>query len=628
MQSQNQTLKNLQDLNYLSDQMIEKILADKYELAYQYLDQIRLYSCNLDFDFRSDIASQKAKLDETIVERMSVLLKNFNKKIKLIEEWCHRLDDTSNFDVLIKTEFGVNYLIDSFLPISWNFNRDLVFLFSDFAEILAEGLLKRGQKNILILTPKKDKKNSHFAYIKDVEDVRGKILDFEILPKIVVSIEPLDLVTNSKYIKEVYKEIENNINFFYISKATFHHFSTTWVNQKFINLKYTLNSYKLQELEKNFAGNSVVVVAPGPSLGSDIIKLKKSASKYVILAVGQACKILSEHGISPDFVLIIDAQDHIYVFDGLMTSNLKAIIMYDTVHENFFKALPEIKKIAVSPPAHIGQQFIKTGNEITQDISAGSVSVVALKIAISLKASTIGLMGQDLHLSEGNYVGDQTNLTDSVPEGYVRYQSQVVRKLILKSNSGKEVISFRAYWTYLLEIEEALENLPKETKVVNFSKHGVKIRGAEFLPFDMFCETLKNDIEYFDIKGKNRFQLEKDRKIFLDSLKAMNDVQEEFRLLLKKTIKLYKNEGNTEAVNNLELKLQNLYKMYFFMSLYSQRKLQNFEALMLTKVGAKKIRKSDLLKLYSGLLEDVTKLQSVIKKARKGLIGQTVSETI
>lgn len=615
MKMQQPLISALNRLQKAADKAMSAILEENLEVARVHIDQIRILSSHLGFNFKKNYDDLKRK-EEKIVPGILNNVKATAEKLELIEAWCHRNDDVTNFWDLVETEDGRNYIIDTFLPFSWNYDRDLVFLFSKFSEKIASTLKKRGQINIIIFSEKSTDTKT-IKYVKTRDEVTKAILSLETLPVLAFALEPLDVTEKKEEVKEIHKEIDEILKRLRITQKTIANFSKKWFDQKIFNTNSILNCHHLYEIKKFIEGRPVIIVSPGPSIGKDIKKLKEYSAHCVIIAVGQSCPILAKYEISPDFVLVVDAEPHVEVLDGLPEEHLKALILYETVHSDFYDALPNTPIVSVGTNA---AAFFDLENQLPEDIRGGSVSVVALKIAILFNASIIGLMGNDLHLSKGNYleIEDTPNLSNpSVPNGYVYYQNSIQKAIILETNSKKEVKSFSSYWSYLLEIEEAIRNIDQKRIVVNFSLDGVKIEGAKYKNFNDFCE------EYIpNIIGKNEilhdvnimdYQRKKDKVIL--QKESIQEILKLFKVCITRLVREYVKNGFNEASNSLQEELNFLYSRYVFMNIYSQEHLQYFQALSLSKSGDK-LFKSEVLNFYKKLQNDIFDLEQLFKKLK------------
>ena len=119
----------LQLLNEQCNNVINHILADEIDNVPPCLDKIRLYRSTIRTDFNSSVTSDDFSKNLNEFEKIKPLLNEFKKKMNIIDEWLHRNDEIYSYGELIETPEGIDYIIDAFLPLSWNFHKDLVLEF-------------------------------------------------------------------------------------------------------------------------------------------------------------------------------------------------------------------------------------------------------------------------------------------------------------------------------------------------------------------------------------------------------------------------------------------------------------------------------------------------------------------
>ena len=144
-----------------------------------------------------------------------------------------------------------------------------------------------------------------------------------------------------------------------------------------------------------FENKSVVMVARGPSLADDIEGIKRIRDEVIIVAVYSVAEYLIENGITPDYMVVSDAQ---------------TCINYEVKNE----ALHDIPLIYVSTAAsnvvesHKGTHYImlQEGYNYAEDVAAtdnhmlfstgGSVATVIIDMCIRFLCSKLTCVGLDL----------------------------------------------------------------------------------------------------------------------------------------------------------------------------------------------------------------------------------------
>ena len=94
---------------------------------------------------------------------------------------------------------------------------------------------------------------------------------------------------------------------------------------------FEIYPYSINKLIDIFQGKPGVIVSTGPSLEKNIHVLKEHQDKLVIVAVGQALRVLMGYGITPDFICTVDfGEVNMAHFKGLMDSKVPLVCLNRT----------------------------------------------------------------------------------------------------------------------------------------------------------------------------------------------------------------------------------------------------------------------------------------------------------
>ena len=235
-------------------------------------------------------------------------------------------------------ESDFHLILDKILPPVWDWESD-VFVFirkphPNWYKVLQD----RGQKRILCVLndviTKLDCPGS-WLFVNDIQDIDEAIqLWHPFFPK-------RHIIFESSFYKDI--EIEPHAQSVIdalvrgnVEQNTIAHFSELWIRQQYQNAKQAVTSFGLSDLRRKLCGRDVVIISPGPSLAKNINVLRENSTKFVIIAVAQACPALVSHNIVPDFVIVIDPIDYSKILDGLDCSK-SALIIDDRCSPAFFK---------------------------------------------------------------------------------------------------------------------------------------------------------------------------------------------------------------------------------------------------------------------------------------------------
>lgn len=215
---------------------------------------------------------------------------------------------------------------------------------------------------------------------------------------------------------------------------------------------------------------AAIVCSAGPSLNGQLDILKKHASKFIVISVGRASKILSSAGIIPDF--IVDVDPDVAWFDG------KGVPVFSS------SAMPD-KNIAGTPAVwmhgdafSVNRYLEVSGIKLPKIVISKTVTVTALDFARYLKCKKIALTGSDLCLSEtGSYYTDSEARENEMP-------SEV------SDADGGKVSTTRNLSSLRQSIETYLKTAASEYPAAEFyncTARGALIHNTERMRFEDFC---------------------------------------------------------------------------------------------------------------------------------------------
>ncbi|HDY88971.1 MAG TPA: DUF115 domain-containing protein, partial [bacterium] len=165
-------------------------------------------------------------------------------------------------------------------------------------------------------------------------------------------------------------------------------------------LPYVIRHRGVTELKGLFKNKPAILVSTGPSLAKNIHHIVALKDHVVIVAVGQALRVLLAYGIRPDFITSVDfGEVNIGHFKGLMDSGVPLV----TINRTYAPLLQEWqgpKFIAATPVP--GFEKMATGILTDKGFveAGGSVAHMSFGLAQLLECNPIMFVGQDLSLGE------------------------------------------------------------------------------------------------------------------------------------------------------------------------------------------------------------------------------------
>lgn len=221
----------------------------------------------------------------------------------------------------------------------------------------------------------------------------------------------------------------------------------------------------ISQLYGCYQGGTIFIVSSGPSLNFHADTLSQAALHGVIICVGSALKPLLQMGVTPNYVILMDAMsglvnqlkgcEHLGV--PMLFSNFTCADAVGNYHGPKYMYICE-------PIANI--------NSLDMIDCGGSVANAAVSIALKMGANRICFIGQDLcfphnkHHAAGTWLGDSIKVKTG--GNYLRVQNI----------QGEYVSTQYKLLNYLKWFEQAIED-HSDVEFFNISEHGLPIAGAQ-----------------------------------------------------------------------------------------------------------------------------------------------------
>lgn len=226
-----------------------------------------------------------------------------------------------------------------------------------------------------------------------------------------------------------------------------------------------LNLPECGELKEIFKDKAVVIVGAGPSVDSQLDRLRKYRDKITVFATGYITRRLVNEGIIPDAVIITDPQPLMYKqIDGVNLKGIPMILLstasssvIDYYNGSIYVAYQSGYELAEIKAKEIGATLFETG---------GSVTTTALDIALRFGAGKIIFVGVDLA-----YTGGYSHASG---EGRRIENTDGLRQV--RSNTGDMVYTSKNLDIYRKWIERRIEGV-MDTKFYNTGE-GAVIKGT------------------------------------------------------------------------------------------------------------------------------------------------------
>lgn len=244
---------------------------------------------------------------------------------------------------------------------------------------------------------------------------------------------------------------------------------------KYLYANFTSNckagARPVDELQEDFKGKDVFLIAAGPSLDKNAALLKERSDNSIVLATGTVFRKLMGMGIAPDYVIVTDANERI-IWQVYVHRNeqIPLLVLSSAYHQlcTEYKGPKYMIFQRDFPPA---EEYAKKHGCMLFE-TGGSVSTTALDVCIRLQAAHIIFLGLDLAFTDNlahasgtsnRVVADQENLQP------------------VKAYNGSVVYTDHKFNMYAQWIEERLQQEDaKQIPVINATEGGRYIAGMEY----------------------------------------------------------------------------------------------------------------------------------------------------
>lgn len=276
-----------------------------------------------------------------------------------------------------------------------------------------------------------------------------------------------------------------------------------------LNLPYVIKHRGVAELKDLFKDKPAILVSTGPSLNKNIHLLmdKEVQNRFIIIAVGQALRILLSYNIKPDFICSVDfGPVNFGHYKGLLDIRDIPLVSINRTYQPILKHWEGPKFISVS----LDNLSTGTLSEFMAHkgglLQGGSVSHMNLGLAINLGCNPIIIIGQDLaytdddrsHHSLTDEAGkidiEGDNITWKVddPRSEIQGDHNMGPVQLVNGYYGKVVRTNSGYVSFISTFERIFRSFP-DIKFINATEGGAKLEGAE-------CMTLEEVIEHWGTK--------------------------------------------------------------------------------------------------------------------------------
>lgn len=270
------------------------------------------------------------------------------------------------------------------------------------------------------------------------------------------------------------------------------------VDNNIMNMLFLPDGYCGDGLCDRFpADMPAIIVSAGPSLEKNISVLRKAKGHALIVCVDSAIPYLMKCDIIPDYIITIDSNKSLTLFDDSRVQKIPVIATF----ESNYKVLEHLKQPEVifvsTENTYIQALYKSAGHSIVRLKSGGSVATMAFSVCQYWGFKTIILVGQDLALTDLKmYAGGGELGAEMLDNESLRAMGKEL--LEVEGIDGNLLYTYADYYSYLKWFEQVIEQNPELT-VVDATEGGAKIAGTLIMTLGEALNTYGSERNYQDV---------------------------------------------------------------------------------------------------------------------------------
>lgn len=239
------------------------------------------------------------------------------------------------------------------------------------------------------------------------------------------------------------------------------------------NFRENIHHYDalVDELKDDFKGKDLFIIAAGPSLDTNFLQLKSiNKDKAIILATGTVFRKLLNSGITPDHLIVTDANLRVYYqIAGLENSSIPMLYL-STANKSFAQNYKGNKYMILQKDYDKAENFAKAKNAMLFQ-TGGSVSTTALDVGITFGCKRIIFLGLDLAFTYNYVHATDTSRRNLTTTEDLRQVEDIHGNLIYTSKS----LDIYRHW-----IENRIRDV-KDIEFIDATEGGAKIEGMKIM---------------------------------------------------------------------------------------------------------------------------------------------------
>lgn len=335
---------------------------------------------------------------------------------------------------------------------------------------------------VFVLDSKELELLNKYGNNKLINDERVVLVGIDRIPKI-LALENLQVIIPLQWIKAIASthQLHDVLSDIKTRQMSFK------ASKQLLDDNFTRNvqnaDMSIDGFQQHYSTQDACLVSAGPSLNDTIDLLRKITEDCFVISVGSALKVLLQHSIIPDAVIITDPSQN--VIEQIDNTYYQGPVFYlstanhdmTQIHKHdryiiFQKGYPEAEIHAET----INAPLLETG---------GSVATTAFSLLEYMGFQTVYLFGQDLGFFRGRTHAEGSTSGVSVVEKKHFYE--------IKANSGEIIYTTPNLQVYRRWFESKAERTP--ISIYNTAWNGANIKGVPFIREKDLLSKVKSSSE-------------------------------------------------------------------------------------------------------------------------------------
>lgn len=279
-----------------------------------------------------------------------------------------------------------------------------------------------------------------------------------------------------------------------LNKNTLKKFGMLWLKNLFKNVHLISELEGINRFKNLFKDCPALLIAAGPGLNSQLAVIKEYTDKFIVIASDTSVRACIKNNITPDFILLMDAQYWNYLHIAGLDISSSVLITESSV----YPAVLRIKTAATFLCAStfpLAQYIEKASGDNGRIVSGGSVATAVWDFARFLGIKEIIAAGLDLaftkhqtHFSGSRFEEDNAiHSSRFFPSETASHRTIYAACPELKEGYSASVLTDKRLQMYAWWFESKLAEFP-EIKTYNLMPGGLKIPNMPPLLKDDFLK--------------------------------------------------------------------------------------------------------------------------------------------